>query len=143
MVLSMPGFLADVLSRSNNYGMMQSIVAALDLRMPPTTFIYTARQPDDPWDTTDKKIAVAVHILNKQTCPQCGQPLWICRSDDANVDFVVKTATCYATQALEKARAKRTKTKKELKPGEFEYVEPKMLFGKPFPTRADWLENLS
>lgn len=139
----MPGFLADVLSRSKNYGMMQSIEAALELKMPPTTLIYNARQPTDEWDSFDKKLAVAVHILKKQTCQQCGQPLWICRSDDANLDFVVRTGVCYATKALEERRTKNEKTKKKLKPGEFEYVEPTMLFGHPFPSRADWLDSLS
>lgn len=139
----MPGFLADVLSRSSNYGLMQSIEAALALHMPPTTLIYNQRQPSDEWDSFDKRLAVAVHILNKQTCPQCGQPLWICRSSDPNVDFRVKTSVCYATKALEERRASNEKSKKKLKPGEFEYVEPIMLFDKPFPTRADWLDSQS
>lgn len=141
----MPGFLADVLSRAKNFGMMQSIEAALDLRMPPTALIYKDRQPSDDWDDVDKKLAVAAHILKKQTCPKCGQPLWICRSDDANLDFVVRTAVCYSTKALETARNKRQKSNqkgKDLKPGEFEYVEPVMLFDKKMPTRDGWLRSL-
>ena len=141
----MPGFLADVLSRGKNFGMMQSIEAALDLRMPPTTLIYTARQPSDEWDDFDKKLAVAAHILKKQTCPKCGQPLWICRSDNNNLDFVVRTAVCYSSKALETARKKREKSNaknKDLKPGEFEYVEPVMLFDAKMPTRDEWLKSL-
>lgn len=125
--------------------MMQSIEAALELRMPPTTLIYTERQPGDDWTDFDKKLAVAAHILKKQTCPKCGQPMWICRSDDSNLDFRVRTATCYSSKALEEARKKREKSNqknKELKLGEFEYVEPVMLFDAKMPTRQEWLKTL-
>lgn len=139
----MPDFLSDVLSRENNYGIAQAVGAALELKLAPTLFIYNDKQPDDPWDQTDKKLAVAMHILNKQTCPKCGQPLWICRSDDRNLTFKVKTGTCYATKALEDKQAANEKAKRKLKNGEFQYVVPEMLFENTFPTRADWLESMS
>lgn len=121
---------------------MQAIEAALELKMAPTVLIYNARQPGDDWDELDKQLAVAVHMLKKQICSKCGQPLWICRSTDPNLDFSIKTATCYASKALEDVRAKREKSKKQLKHGEFEYIEPIMLFDKPFPSRSDWLQSL-
>ena len=139
----MPDFLADVLSRAHNYGIMQSVEAALNLKLPSTAFIYNDKQPTDPWDQDDKKIAVAAHILEKQTCPKCGQPLWICRSTDPNIEFQVKTGICYASKALEDRQAKDEKNKKKLKNGEFRYTVPNMLFENPFPTRADWLESMN
>lgn len=139
----MPDFLSDVLSRSQNYGMMQAVEAALDLHMPPTAFIYNAKQPTDPWDQDDKKIAVAAHILKKQTCPKCGQPLWICRSDDRNLTFKVKKEVCHSSKALEDKQASDEKAKRKLKNGEFYYTVPDMLFDSPYPTRADWLESMN
>lgn len=138
----MPDFLADVLSRDHNYGLTLAIETAIELKMPPTALIYNDKQPTDPWDQTDKKIAIAMHMLGKQTCPKCGQPLWVCRSDDSNLDFKVKKGMCYATKALEVKQAEDTKRKRDLKPGEFYYVEPAMLFDAKKPSRADWLESL-
>lgn len=115
--------------------------AALELKLAPTLFLYNEKQPDDAWDQTDKKLAVAMHILNKQTCPKCGQPLWICRSDDRNLTFKVKKGICHASKALEDKQNADEKAKRKLKNGEFYYSVPDMLFGNPFPTRAEWLES--
>lgn len=138
----MPDFLADVLSRGHNYGIAQAIEAAIELKMAPTMLLFTSKQPSDGWDHTDKKLAVAWHTLNKQTCPKCGQPLWICRSEDRNLTFKVKKGLCYATKALEDKRNADEKAKRSLKPGEFYYAEPSMLFEHKFPSREEWLQSL-
>lgn len=135
----MPDFLADVLSRADNYGIVQAMEAALEKQFAPTLFLYNGKQPSDPWDQTDKKLAIAFHILNKQTCPKCGQPLWVCRSNDRNLVFKVKSGTCYASKALEDKQKADEKANRKLKNGEFQYVVPEMLFDNPYPTRADWL----
>lgn len=115
----------------------------MDQGIRPTALILADSQPHDPWTIEDKRLVVAMHLLNKQKCPKCGKPVWICRSSNNMLTFSVRTEVCYASAELEKAQAELSKRKKELKPGEFHYVVPKMLNDTPLPTRAEWIKSLA
>ena len=135
----MPGFLADVLTQPRNYTYLISVQTAMDLRLPPTTFIYEDRQ-GDKWTPEDKKLAIAWTILQKETCGICGQPLWICRSDNRQLGFKVKTSVCYSDKEL---NSKQNKKKSDnLKPGERLYTVPYMYDDSPLPSRAEYYKSL-
>lgn len=57
-------------------------------------------QPNEPWESVDFSLLVALQILEEETCGQCGQPLWLCRSGDKDLYFKVEKSTCYATKRL-------------------------------------------
>jgi len=81
-------------------------------------------------------------ILKKETCKECGQPLWICRSSEKNLTFSVRTGVCYAKAELDKWQ-KGTKSQK-LKNGEHPYIVAKMRREEdPLPSRQRYLKELA
>jgi len=79
-------------------------------------------QPTDPWTRGDFKLLEAYEILKKETCGNCGQPVWLCRHDDENLQWDVRFSTCSSEKATEAwVKANR---KKGLKPGEKPYAVP-------------------
>ena len=133
------------MSQPRNYGTTLAIEAAVEAKIRPTSLILTSAQPDDEWTIQDKRLVVALHMLNKQTCQKCGKPIWICRSSDRNLTFSVRKGICYASAELEKEQKKLDDSKQKgakLKPGEFLYTVAKMIHDdQPLPTRAEWLES--
>lgn len=132
----MPDFLAEVLTWSHNYYSYIAVETAYKQGLPPTSFL-TDKQPSAEWSREDKKLAMAYTIVQRETCSKCNQPLWICRSDNKNLLFKVSRATCYATAEMEKEQKK--KQRRELKPGEYEYVVPFMRPDGPLPSRKEYL----
>ena len=137
----MPGFLADALTWPSNYAYTLAVQTAMKLGLPPSV-MFTDRQPEDGWSKADKKLAIAWTILEKETCRECGQPLWICRSSNKNLLFSVRTDLCYAKAELDKWQ-ESTKAKK-LKRGEHPYIVAKMRDEtEPMPSRRAYLEELA
>jgi len=136
----MPGFLAEVLTWPHNYYNYMAVETAVAMGLPPTSFL-SEKEPSAGWSREDKKLAIALTILKRETCQKCGQPLWICRSSERNLLFKVKKATCYASAEYEKAADK--KQNKELKPGEYMFTVPYMMDDGPLPSRRDYLEALA
>lgn len=101
-------------------------------------------QPTDPWDEFDFLLVEAMQILEDETCPECGNPIWVCRNEDAaNVGFKVKTATCFAKAELDRWTEGNRKRKKELGPGEMPYTVAYTYDGTDMPTRRSFYEGLS
>jgi len=101
-------------------------------------------QPTDPWDEFDFLLVEAMQMLEDETCPECGNPIWICRNEEAsNVGFKVKVTTCYAKAELDRWNASNQKRKKELGPGEMSYVVSYTYDGSDMPTRKSFYEGLS
>lgn len=99
-------------------------------------------QPTKEWRPFDFLLLEAYQILQDETCPQCGQPVWICRSTDRNVYITVQKARCFVTAELEKAQD-GAKGKKTLKPGEYMYPQVRPLdAGTELPTREDYFNSL-
>lgn len=105
------------------------------------TFLNDDAQPTDPWTPQDKKLLMAWTILQKETCNECGQPIWICRSSNNNVTFAVRKGVCYSKMAMEKWTKDR---KDKPKPGETAYTIVSLIDEtKPLPTRAEYLMELN
>ena len=87
----------------------------------------------------------AYQILQDETCNECGNPIWICRNEEAgNVGFKVKTAKCFAKAELDKYNEKEDKKKSKKKTyGEYPYVVPYTYDNSDFPSRSSYLESLA
>lgn len=137
----MPDFLANALTWPQNYNAALAVQTAYEMGIRPLTFILPNAQPDEPWTMVDKKLLLAWTILQKETCGECGQPLWICRSSNNNITFSVRKGLCYAKLAMEKWQD--STAGKNIKAGETPYTLPSRYDEtKPWPTRTEWLQEL-
>lgn len=102
-------------------------------------------QPTDPWTPFDFKLLEAYQILQEETCRECGNPIWICRNDQAaNVGFKIKTATCFAKAELDRYQEREDKKKSNKKThGQYPYVVAYTYDGSDMPTRASYYKALS
>lgn len=57
-------------------------------------------QPSDPWKRGDFKLLEAYEIMQKETCGHCGNPIWLCHSDNSDLQWDVETSICYAENTL-------------------------------------------
>lgn len=102
-------------------------------------------QPTEPWTPFDFKLLEAYQILQEETCQECGNPIWVCRNENAaNVGFKIKTAKCFAKAELDKWHEKENK-KKTKKPqyGEYPYVVAYTYDGSEMPSRRSYYEALA
>lgn len=82
-------------------------------------------QPTDPWTRGDFKLIEAYQTLQDETCSDCGNPTWLCHSEDSNLAWSVKTQVCYAAKTLGEHREEASKKNKgKQSPGEQMYVVP-------------------
>lgn len=128
---------------------MTSIKSALTLGLRPSAHIGYLKKPASNWSEIDHKIAVAYSRLESEICDKCGNPIWVCRNEFADVTFSVKKYRCFADSELEKKRKKwedanGKKKGDRLKPGEYEYVVAEPGFEQDrLPTRIEWLQGLN
>jgi hypothetical protein len=122
---------------------MRHIKSALALGLRPSAHILALKKPLSGWSEWDHKLAVAFSQLEAEICEKCGNPIWICRTTDDRVQFTVEKYRCFADAELEKKRNKRTKEKRELKPGEYEYTRAETIDGGPLPSREDYYKRIS
>lgn len=121
----MPPFLADVLTWPGNRQYVTYIVAARSYSIPPTVLLLRDRQPSDGWSQVDKKLAVALQILEDETCSDCGIPVWLGHSDDKDIQFEVKSRVCYSCAEIEKDQEEKPGRKSKRKPtkGEKKFLQ--------------------
>jgi hypothetical protein len=101
--------------------------------------LLTDKQPSDGWSLTDKKLAIAFQILEEETCPDCGIPLWIGHSDDENIVFEIKSTVCYSCAEVEAARDKPSKRKDVKGKKRNIVIDP----ASKVPSRRTFFEKLS
>lgn len=102
-------------------------------------------QPSDPWTPFDFMLVEALQILEDETCSECGNPIWVCRNNEAsNVGFKIKTTKCYAKAELDKWReVEEKKNKNKKKYGEMPYIVAYTYDDGPLPTRQEYYQGLS
>ncbi|MGO2150803.1 MAG: hypothetical protein ACTH32_06335 [Microbacterium gubbeenense] len=59
----------------------------------------------------DLLLAEAEQILEMERCPQCGNPRYVCQSDDPDIDFRIYDEECNAMR--KKAKYESRKSKKD------------------------------
>ena len=100
-------------------------------------------QPTDPWVPFDFMLLEALQVLEQETCSECGNPIWVCRNDDAhNVGFKVKTTTCYAKAEMDRWQERQQKNNKSLAPGELPYTIAYTYDDGPMPTRKSYYDAM-
>lgn len=84
-------------------------------------------------------------MLQDETCAECGNPIWVCRNEDAaNVGFKVKITTCFGKAELDKWREAQEKKKSKSKGyGESPYIVAYTYDGSELPTRKSYYQSLS
>lgn len=101
-------------------------------------------QPTEPWCEFDFMLVEALQILEDETCSECGNPIWICRNDEAsNVGFKIKTTTCYAKAELDKWREREEKSKKKKPYGQSPYVVAYTYDDSDLPTRRSFYMGMA
>ena len=109
-------------------------------------------QPNRNWEDLDFKLIEAYQVLTDETCPKCGQPVWLCRNTGEQIEWSTATTTCYATRALEQKQEARksSKDKKATKEekqswGRIEYAFPRVPSNREgnLPTREEYFKSLA
>lgn len=101
-------------------------------------------QPNTDWDSFDFLLVEAMQMLEDETCSECGNPIWICRNENAdNVGFKIKITKCFAKAELDKWREAEEKKKKKAKPGEMPYIVAYTYDGGLMPSRMGYYQSLS
>lgn len=109
-------------------------------------------QPTDPWTTLDFQLLEAYQIIQDEKCPQCGNPVWLCRSADKYTEWTIKEDICYASRAKEQKAAMRDKKPKDKIDaktrkawGRIEYPEVRLSSvapeGATLPTRKEFYKR--
>lgn len=118
------------------------VKTAVNLNLRPTALILRQPNPHDGWTDADYKLVMAWQMLQDETCPQCGEPIWVCRSENPNLFFTRKTGVCYKTAEREKWEKKNgEKWEKKKAPGEYVYFQAEMFDNKPLPSRREYIEQ--
>jgi hypothetical protein len=100
-------------------------------------------QPSDPWVPFDFLLLEAYQSLEDETCNECGNPIWVCRNEEAsNVGFKIKTGRCFAKAELDKWLERDAKKNKKKSYGETPYIVAYTYDGGPMPTRRSYLQSL-
>lgn len=109
-------------------------------------------QPDEPWSKHDFLLLEAFQMLKNETCPKCGQPVWLCRSESNEFEWKIDSFVCQAERLLKTKEWKRTAKKGEkVDPKEraewgkeyYAYPEPLRDAGfTELPTRAAFYDSL-
>ena len=106
----------------------------------------------------DFKVLEAYQMLRDEICPQCGHPVWLCRSKSDDIEWTANTDVCYATRRKEEAewqqnnkskhgeKRRRPDRDEKAKWGRYTYVTPRVPSyapeGTELPTRRDYYEGL-
>jgi len=83
------------------------------------------------------KLQTALQVIEDETCPQCGHPVWLCHSTLDSVQWDVEWVTCYADQVVEETKKSR-ESKRRLNIGEI----PRAMLDGEWPTRTAGLESM-
>lgn len=102
------------------------------------------------WDARDRALTEAYQILEDERCAECGNPIWLCRSENPDLQFKVEKSICYAKRKFEdvttdlshyKSAKERNEAKRKF--GLIQYPVPEMENGGPLPTRREFYEARS
>jgi hypothetical protein len=100
------------------------IEASIKFGIRPSALIL-GKDSRKPWGKWDLLIAEAYQILQTERCSQCGLPVWICHSEDSDIEFDLVEETCFATRERETVHEADSKSAG--------YEEPKGTVAHPVP----------
>ena len=83
-------------------------------------------------------------MLQEETCNECGNPIWICRNEEASwIGFKVKTTKCFAKAEMEKWQEAEEKKSNKKSYGVLPYIVAYSYDESPMPSRRDFFNGLS
>lgn len=95
-----------------------------------------------PWSQMDIALATAHQLLENERCAQCGMYVWMCHTEDPDMQFEIIEDSCNATKAVanvSKLREKKLAEKPWVK------LKPRPLMGdeeRDFPSlRTPYFET--
>jgi len=133
----------EVLTWQHNRVYITKIKAAIKAGIRPVAMLFH-EQPNDPWTALDFLLIEAMQMLEDETCQQCGNPIWICRNDQAaNVGFKIKIATCYAKYELDRWQEAEDKKQNNKTYGQYPYVIAYTYDDSDMPSRQQYYEYLA
>lgn len=122
------------------------IKTAITAGIRPTAMIFHT-QPSADWEPFDFLLLEAYQSLQDETCPKCGHPIWLCRSQSAELYFDVRSDYCQADRALKEHEAKVNKSKPTVAErkgfGQFFFTVPKTVEGAEMPSRAQYYADVA
>jgi len=74
-------------------------------------------QPHADWTTQDFLLLEAFQLVEEERCPECGYPVYLCRTDDPDLQFNVRRVTCNATAEVKEESDRATAGDKKLPHG--------------------------
>lgn len=88
-------------------------------------------RPSDWTDERNRKLAMAMTILEEESCRGCGTPAWIGLSTNNEIVFDIKSTTCFSCAELEKDRESYEKGRggRPRGKGETRYTKPRNVWG--------------
>ena len=124
----MPDFLADVLSRPEQREFLTTVKAAVNSGQKPSYLLFEhGAFGKEIRREFDSRILIAYQILQDETCPSCGVPIWYGHNEDREIAFEVLQSTCFSCADLERARddsRKQSEGREHTRYGITEYVRP-------------------
>lgn len=89
-------------------------------------------------DERNRILAMALTLLEAESCNNCGTPSWIGHSTNNEIGFRVESGTCFGCAELERVEEHAQKGQRKNQKGEFKYVVPQMVWpDQPLPSRAE------
>lgn len=88
-----------------------------------------------PWSDMDILLATAYQTLENERCSQCGLYVWICHSEDREMQFEVEEDSCEATRMVAE-RSKQSSVSKKLE-------DKPWIKLRPVPTMANQARDFS
>lgn len=143
----MPGFLAEQLTKAENYEFYTALKAAQSFAG--TNPCELMLRPEwklskDRIKVLDRKFKIAWQILQDETCSSCGMPSWYGRSESNLIEIVMEESVCEGCAEKDRQQNERRKEKSyEATPGAIDYPVARSVDKDiPLPTRRDWLREL-
>lgn len=135
---STPDFLADCLSRDHNGSLRVVAKTAKEWGVPPRQ-VYLGEPVQ--WNDRDSRLAMALTVLEQETCKECGTVAWLGHSANSSIVFKHDKQYCWGCAKLEEAREEDAKNKVKGH-GAKPYVTAASFDASiPLPTRRDEFER--
>jgi hypothetical protein len=89
------------------------------------------KAPHGKWKWYDYSLFDAVHRVDDELCRECGLPVYICRSEESDIQIDVRVDYCAGDVAIERKRKSLTPEGGVPPSGATYSAEPYSLSGKP------------
>lgn len=133
--------------------LVRKVRAAITAKIKPSSMILM-ESPHDPWRLVDFQLIEALQILEDELCPSCGNPVWVCRSNDPDLTWKVERSVCLGTRAVDERNWKKNNSGKRPSRedrdewGSTLYPVPRMIEypgeePRELPSRDDYYKALS